>query len=101
MRFYYATGTADQNGLQYLGNFKTFGEAETELYRLTKDLGVLAAYLYVPACHFSIFAESCAGQSRFRLVRVLHFTKGTATVITKEDAAKKIQVDIRILRKAS
>ena len=100
MRFYYATGNADQKGLQYLGNFKTFGEAETELYRLTKDLGIPSAFLYVPVCHFSIFAQNGVAGSRFRLVRALYFTS-TPTVIKQEDAAREIQVDIDSFRKAS
>ena len=100
MRFYYSTGNADQSGLQYLGNFKTFREAETELYRLTKDLDVPSAFLYVPVCHFSIFAENRPGGSRFRLVRALYFTS-TPTVIKREDEVREIQVDTRKLTKAS
>ncbi|MCI0601830.1 hypothetical protein L0156_02345 [bacterium] len=98
MRFYYATGNQDVP--QYLGNFKTFGEAETELYQLTKSSGVPASFLYVPVCHFSIFTENRIRGSRFRLVRVLHFTEARK-VIAEKEAAKSVQADIRILRKAS
>ena len=98
MRFYYATGINDVP--QYLGNFKTFCEAETELYRLTKGSGITASFLYVPECHFSIFVENRAERSRFRLVRVLYFPSGHTVVLEKE-GVKGIQVDMHILRKVS
>ncbi len=98
MRFYYATGIKDVP--QYLGNFKTFCEAETELYRLTKGSCVTASFLYVPECHFSIFAENRAEGSRFRLVRVLHFN-GARNVTAEKETAKSVHVDIHILRRAS